>query len=371
MDDVRIFSKDGATARKVIFHMDQAIRSLHLNVQSAKTKILKGQEIHEALGDERIEKLKVLQDTITSATKSKNEKLRNRILQTLRQVAHERPKGGTGQKLLGSQKPLKEMSLRAYRMWINCHVRLGDPFYLPSLFRELQRNPDHRLTKTFVNSMRAFPRSTSYAKKVLKFIDSDLNIYHLQEAELLRGIRYCSRIEPKVRDRMVDVALHSSEYFYVRVQACHLLTRFELNKRDLDKLLRTFDSEADEMVLTALALPLGQLRDERNSDVVRTLVHHPNSRVALLGKHIRHVKNDFEYATQYINFVFEKNAEMRVCDHLGPLSYVAQSRDPKILFKLQTRIDQIGPLHPAMDIRDKLFQLGSECERNLQRISNR
>lgn len=371
MDDVRIFSKDEATARKIVFHMDRVIRSLHLNVQSAKTKILRGPEIHQTLIDERIERLKVLKEKISVTLKENNSHAaRSKLIRELKQIGNEKPKNREAQKLIGSHKPIKDLSLRAYRMWISCHVQLGDNSYLNSLFHELQRNPDHRLTRTFVNSLRTFPRSISFAKKALGFMESDLNIYPLQEAELLHAIRYSSRIPLSIQNKTVNNATNQDKYFYIRVQSCNLLTRFKLSKPQLDKLSHTFDSEGSEMVLTAIALPLGQLRDERNSNVVRRLVHHPNIRVALLGKHIRHIKNDQQYSFRYLDFVFEKNADMRICDHLGLLSYISQSRVKDILLRLQTNVDKIGPHHPAMDIRERLYEIGAQCERNLERLAN-
>ncbi|WP_421861583.1 reverse transcriptase domain-containing protein [Parvibaculum sp.] len=367
MDDVRIFSKDEITARQVIFHMDQAIRRQHLNVQSAKTKILKGHEISDELIDERVEKLKVLQDEITSAIKQKDTGQLNRIRSELKKVAREKPKSPHSQKLIGSNRPIKNLSLRAYRMWINCNMRLGDGDYLSSLFREIKRNPDHRLTRAFVNAMKAFPRKSQYPQKVLEFISSDLNIYSLQEAELLHALRYCSRLNPEVREKMVNIATSSEHYFYVRVQACNLLTRFNLDINQLNRLKSALLTEQDEMVLTALALPVGQFREQRNTAIVRILVHHPNTRVALLGKHLRHVKNDEGYSSRYLKFVFEKNSEMRVCDHLGVLSYIAQSRVPRILIHLQKSLEEAGPKHIVMDMRGKLAELAMECQRNLVR----
>ena len=67
MDDVRIFFKDYAIARRCLFDMERIIRKLHLNVQSAKTKILDEKlntEITNSLIDTRIDRLKSLRDIL-------------------------------------------------------------------------------------------------------------------------------------------------------------------------------------------------------------------------------------------------------------------------------------------------------------------
>ena len=74
MDDVRIFSKDIETARRAIFDMDAVLRSLHLNVQSAKTKLLaeSRREITHALIDNRLDELNDICDQIATDKKDGN-----------------------------------------------------------------------------------------------------------------------------------------------------------------------------------------------------------------------------------------------------------------------------------------------------------
>lgn len=57
MDDVRIFTKKLEDARLAVFTMDRELRRLHLNVQTAKTKILdhRAGEIAHAFIDERVD----------------------------------------------------------------------------------------------------------------------------------------------------------------------------------------------------------------------------------------------------------------------------------------------------------------------------
>ena len=57
MDDVKIFSKNEATARQVIFEMNRVLRGIHLNIQGSKTDILQDDEIKKDLEDSRLEKV--------------------------------------------------------------------------------------------------------------------------------------------------------------------------------------------------------------------------------------------------------------------------------------------------------------------------
>jgi len=55
MDDVRVFAKEEAVARRTIFLMNDVLRGLHLNIQGGKTAILKGNDIAKELTDDRFD----------------------------------------------------------------------------------------------------------------------------------------------------------------------------------------------------------------------------------------------------------------------------------------------------------------------------
>lgn len=74
VDDVRIFTKRIEDARLSVFMMDRELRRLHLNVQTAKTKILdhKAGEISRAFIDDRIDEITQLLEEIENNYKNKN-----------------------------------------------------------------------------------------------------------------------------------------------------------------------------------------------------------------------------------------------------------------------------------------------------------
>jgi hypothetical protein len=53
MDDIKVLTKDFRTARDALFRMNDVLRSLRLNIQGAKTRILEGEEVREELYDPR------------------------------------------------------------------------------------------------------------------------------------------------------------------------------------------------------------------------------------------------------------------------------------------------------------------------------
>ena len=130
MDDVRIFSKDYAIARRCLFDMERIIRKLHLNVQSAKTRILDeklNNEITNSLIDSRIDRLKALRDNLG------DRKQKARIVVELRKISRDNPANPTCTKLIDHKRPKNDLTLRAFRMWCNTSLQLRDHSYVPHL----------------------------------------------------------------------------------------------------------------------------------------------------------------------------------------------------------------------------------------------
>jgi hypothetical protein len=126
MDDVRIFTKKVEDARHVIFTMDRVLKTLHLNVQTAKTKILDERygEISSELFDSRTNHLRALIED-TNKKKGLNQLTpseRRKVNIALEKIAKAKPTNKTLQVLKGSRKPLTGLSLRSFRMWTNMSI---------------------------------------------------------------------------------------------------------------------------------------------------------------------------------------------------------------------------------------------------------
>lgn len=368
MDDVRVFSKDEETARKIVFKMDQMVRSLHLNLQSAKTVILTGQAATQNLLDERVEKLKVLSDEINTAVKSKDTSSVERLKAIVHKIAKDPPRNPASERLIGSRSPLTGLSLRAFRMMVNAKRQLGDSSCLDNLFKELQRNPDPRVTKAFQNSIRNFPSRYGFGERITQYIEDAKNLYPHQEAELIKCLRYVSKTPERLVGTLIAKAESQSEYFYVRVQSAVLLTKFSLTDRQLDKLHKAFERETDEVVLTALALPLGQLSGSRNSELVDRMVFHPNSRMSLVGKHLLRLQSQESYARQLLKHVFEKRAETRICDFVGYLDFISQSHNKRILEYQLSCLDKWA-IHPVLELRGHLSMIATKTQMNADKAT--
>lgn len=64
MDDVKVFAKEKSVARESLFLMNERLRSLRLNIQGAKTRILEGPDLRSELFDPELAALNKAIDQI-------------------------------------------------------------------------------------------------------------------------------------------------------------------------------------------------------------------------------------------------------------------------------------------------------------------
>ena len=99
---------------------------------------------------------------------------------------------------------------------------------------------------------------------------------------------------------------------------------------------------------------LAQFKDDKNRELVRELVFHPNSRIQGVGKVVSLVKNDEKHVKRMLKFIFEKNRQNRLCDYVPFVFYMSQSKHPNIIQAVKRRVKEHRKNHPCMDLRDLL-----------------
>lgn len=290
MDDVRVFSKTRDTARRAILEMTRSLRAMHLNVQSAKTRIYdegKG-EVSRLLVDPRADELTELIEEINSAKKQKQFQ-RQPYIEKLSNIARREVPGG--QKISGAKAPLEGLSMRVFMRWLHANAILENNSCVRRLTAELEKSSDPRITKKLVSAAKQFPRKRTIETAVLDLMSQGKIVLPHQEAECLRSIRYLSRVSPEIINHCWDRLLSDSMDRYLRMQSAYLLARTEVSVERIKKLESRFLNETDTYVQAAMTMLLVQRR-YKNEEIVRGLVFHPNEKIRDLGRVFREVRNE-------------------------------------------------------------------------------
>lgn len=333
MDDVRIFCKDMKDARKAIFTMDTTIRSMHLNVQTAKTIILSEYEgeISNYLIDKRIDALSTICDEVKDhiSKKTLTQKLSSRYIHRLSDIA--RMEAGFGeQKIIGSKKPLAGLSLRAFRRWTTAHMYLDSSIYISRLLSEIKRNPDSRLTKRLISTAIRFPRKSIIISRMMEFLKSEYNIFPYQEAEIIRSFRYMSQIPKEVSDYCYNKLMKGSTHFYIRIQCAFLLNRVVMPHKRLRRIEIILPRVVNPHVQIAMYSLLMQYNGEKNAELVRSMLFHPNDHIRNVGRYYRNIKYNIESSETLIKHIFDKDHPQRLSDNMHKIFIMSSSKVKEI-----------------------------------------
>ena len=250
MDDVRIFARTEECAKTALFKFEQEVRRRHLNLQSAKTRILRerpSKEVSHLLIDRRLTEFKKLNDEFKS---QKDGDYFNKVsyltkLSKLQTRQPDAPQLGE-QKIKGAQRPLTGLSDRLFRRMISAHITLGDTTIVPRLLSEISRNSDQRYTTLIISASRAFPRLKIIQTKLFKMMRCNPSLAPSREANFIKSCRYQSRITDEVLQHCKCKAEDISQDPQVRVQSLVLLARTKLNPNLIRIAQRIFDEEEEK-----------------------------------------------------------------------------------------------------------------------------
>lgn len=363
MDDVRIFTRRLADARRAVFYMDRQVRQLHLNVQTAKTRIYDEtrKEITQFLIDPRVDELTEMIDEIQALLKTGALTVieKKRFLLSLKSISKE--PGSNGQRITGTRGPLEGLTMRAFSRWSYAHQLLFDGYFIGRLLYEFRRNPDMKVSKRLVSAARQFPKRASIESAILDFINSEENIFEHQEAECLRAIRYLRRINSRTVVHCKERLHNKSKTAYLRMQSAYLLSRVEHDSLYLKRIRRLFESEDDPYVQVALSTVIVQSQDDLDEFVERMFLH-PNNKIRDVGKLYSSVQTNVSLARDRIKHIFRKETPWMICDNMAFIYLMSFTKNDEIRLETLKALNHQRRNHPIRDIRLILMKLYSSLQ---------
>ena len=300
MDDIRIFAKTELSAKQAILGFETEIRKRHLNLQSAKTKILneRFREVSHFLIDKRladlddlVKRIKADKDVAKKSGKVFDINPFIKELKRLQSVEPNAPHLGE-QKIKGANKALTGLSDRLFRRLIGLYLGLESGDIVPRLLSEIKRNSDRRYCQLVVSFSRAFPRLKHIQTYLLKLIASGNVMAPSIEAELIRACRYQSRISEDLKEHSLTRAHDNNQTIQVRVQALVLIARTKLDTGDIKKAKTIFNTSDNILIKRAASLILVRQREEANEAFLRSMVFHPNNELREFGRYLHSCKTD-------------------------------------------------------------------------------
>ena len=372
MDDIRIFCRSYSVARDALLLLDTNIRQLHLNLQTAKTKILQERygEISAALIDRRLSQIDNIRELIDQERRSAKHAGRparfDKAIFLIDRVLEERPIGnGDEQRIQHARVPLKGLTDRVFRRLLTLDLDIVDGQLIGRLITEMRKSADYKLGWKLLQYARRFPRKFSIQSKLMGFVRSEGSVFPFQEAQILKAIRYQSRVEDRTREHCLDRAADGDADPQIRIEALHLLARCALDAETVQLAERIFLEAERTAVKRASTLILVRQRGRANAEFIRMMVFHPHNGLRKLGKFYRVVKNDEEVAALIRKQAFKDGFLM--VDYVPLLYLMVESQQTRIVTALMAAIKETKAQteHSHMDMRERARELLRFGEQNL------
>ena len=362
MDYIRIFSKNEESAKTALLKFENEVRKQHLNLQTAKTKILRekqSKEITSILIDGRLNEFNQLADNFRKSA-IKNSNLEQAYLNKLERLLERNPsvpKLGE-QKIKGAQKPLTDLSDRLFRRIVSAYFNLNNSEIIPRLLSEISKNNDQRYARLIVRASQTFPRKKRIQKELLRILTHE-KVATSREAVFLKACRYQSRIFPELVEYCKSSANDNQKGLQVRAQSLLLLARTQLNTPTIVLAEQIFRETENILIKRAASLVLVRQRGDSNKNFVESLIFHPNNELRKFGRYIHSCKTDISIAKNITSQAFKKKHSWLLVDYIPLLFLQSQSSNPEIRENLKNSILQSGAHknHINMDMRDLLQPL--------------
>lgn len=371
MDDIRIFTKSYKDARESILLLDKEIRYLHLNLQSAKTKIYdekNNSEISAFLIDQRFAQIQDIDEYLESSKKAKIEPNFSKIEADLGKIIKQiPPKSSSQQRIWGAKKPFSGLSDRVFRRLVTMHLKINSEKIGDRLITEMQRNPDSRLGDKLIQHFKQFPRKKSWQTRLIKFLVSEENIFPFQEAQILIAMRYQSSLQSKIVEYAKLKTGDKETEDFIRVESFRLLSRCELDKKMFDIAEGIFKGTQSISVKKAATLILMRLRGSKNEEFIREVALHSNSKVSKMGLFLQAVKNRKDLANRILKQAFKEDANYLLVDYLPLLYLMIESKNKEIVKMVINAIkkSKAHNKHINMDMRKRCKEIFNFANQNL------
>jgi hypothetical protein len=330
MDDVKIFSKNEATARQIIFEMTHILRSLHLNIQGSKTDILRDNEIRNDMYDDRLirvsECIKAFEGKKLSRT-DRDDYIKRLYIEY--------------KKIKTRKRSLRDKDFRLFRRLLTGFTLLRHTKLVKRVLLEIRRNPDYRLTRSATTYLRMLRNRKEVSDSLLNFLKSPENVFAQQSALVLLALRYMPELSSEVKKYAKKIFESKRAHWYVRSQAILLVSQSLASSKFLDRLLQRYYEEKNLEVKRAMISVLCQLDASKLEIFIRGLSFDPNPKTGRAGRMLLELLTAKEPALDEINGLFASYEETHLMDNFYKIEVIKHNPDTVIKETLAKSLKRI------------------------------
>lgn len=329
MDDVKVFAKEKSVARDSLFLMNEELRSLRLNIQGAKTRILEGDDVRAELFHQELD---AVNEKVRKITRVKN------LTVNQRQSFH-KELWAYAKSLGGRKRVYKDKSFRLFRRLITAYTSIRHPALLPTVLSQMEQNPDARLSDKCITYIKCLRGNQSAASKRLAvLLTKEQELFPFQQASLIIALRYALSLEASSWGMIWRLATLRTVHWHTRRQAVLLLSMKQLDRGGLASAKRAFEKENNIEVKRAWVHCLTQLPRVDLEKVAHSLAFSLHTKLQRLGQFLDGLLTEEQLGLAEVESIFKDNREDILIDRLYALEVLAKSMHRKVRERLLSKL---------------------------------
>lgn len=334
VDDVKVFTKSDAVAKQVVFIINDALRSLYLNLQGSKTDILYGKKLDDEMDDSEFEIVKQAYDKIKKINVSdkKNAKEVSEHLNTISKLTSR-----FRRKLPNSMRNLSSKNHRLFRRLMTVYGHCGRPRLKKSAMAALKELPDLKIldrSLTYLTQL-DYNSHDEIAKALFEMLEEKQLPFPYQIGCVLETIAALNPDNNKnVASKARRCALGRKKHWFIQQKGLEIISCYPYKSEYAEKLANDYlanDHPFVRRVACSLVLR-GSKKYVRKK--LNTLIYHPDPNLNRLALYYLRLIQDCAFARKEIDRMEKGNqSDISLQRHLPSLYAITATEQKDIAEK--------------------------------------
>lgn len=328
IDDVKVFTRSEEDARQAVFVVNNALRTLHLNLQGSKTEILSGNVLIEELDNSDLDNVEEVSEKIQKINphKSKNTKIISTHLQELgRYVSRFRR---NPRKVVRN---LNEKQNRLFRRLMTIYGFCGRPHLYKAAMTALSELPDLRILEKSLTYLSQLDYSShdTIVDNLFKMLDTRQLPFPYQTGSVLETIAQMHPREPRnVASRARKYGLVTKQDWFVIQKALEVISIYPYKPDNAQRLANKYLVSNDPMVRRASCVLLLRSPKTKARKQLKKLIYHPDQNLSLLALYFLRLQEDSQFAQKELSRIRQrKHSDLAIQSALPCLYSMAATED--------------------------------------------
>lgn len=331
VDDVKVFTRCEEDARQAVFVINNALRTLYLNLQGSKTEILSGDTLIKELDNSDLDNVEVVFDKIQkiSPHKTKNAKMITMHLRELGRYASRFRRN--------PQKAVRNLDTkqdRLFRRLMTIYGFCGRPHLHKAAMTALSELPDLRILEKSLAYLSQLDYSThdTIVDDLFQMLETRRLPFPYQTGSVLETIALMHPRESRnVASRTRKYGLMTKQDWFVIQKTLEVISVYPYKPDNAQRLANKYLASTDPMVRRASCVLLLRSPKTKVRKQLKELIYHPDHNLSLLALYFLRLQQDSQFAQQELSRIRQRKRTDLAIQYALPCLYAMAATEERCI----------------------------------------